>query len=121
MAWWSIYEFEAEGVVSIWVAAVPRSEIPEEYFEANYDAEDDDPFSRFSEELGFGYYNHDSAESNAAADRPKTIERLLGECSCADSYVAEAVAAAERQSLDKTDFEFLLFDVKYSPEVTGVS
>jgi immunity protein 22 of polymorphic toxin system len=121
MAQHSVYEFEAEGVVSIWVATIPRSRIPEDYFQANYDAEDDEPFSPFSEEFGFGYYDHDSVESNASTDRPKTIERLLGECSFAASFVGEAVAAAERLSLDKTDFVFLLYDIKYPPEVTGVS
>jgi hypothetical protein len=120
MARRSVYEFEAKSIVSIWVATVPRSRIPDDYFKEHYGREDDEPFSRFSEDFGFGYYDHDFVDTNGVTDRPESVERLLGECSFSASYLTEAVAAAKRQGLDKTEFVFLLHDIAYPPEVTGV-
>jgi hypothetical protein len=77
----SIYEFEKSGVVSIWVIRLPLSEIPRDYFEAHYGGDDDEPFNQFAEDFGFGYYDVDFAESNSVSGEPKTLERLLGECS----------------------------------------
>jgi hypothetical protein len=121
MARWSVYDFEAKGVVSIWVATVPRRQIPDDYFHEHYGREDDEPFSQFSQDFGFGYYDHDFVDTNGVTDGPKPIERLFGECSYGASYLAQAVTAAKRQNLDKTEFVFLLHDIAYRPEVTGVS
>jgi Immunity protein 22 len=121
MARRSIYEFEAKGTVSIWVATVPRSRIPADYFEEHYGRGDDDPFSRFSEDFGFGYYDHDSSETNGVTGLAKPIAELLGPCSFSTSYIAEADASAKRQSLETNEFVFLLFDIAYRPEATGVS
>jgi hypothetical protein len=117
----SIYEFEAKGTVSVWVAIVPRSRIPADYFEEHYEREDDEPFSRFSEDFGFGYYDHDFVDTNGVTGRAKPIEQLLGPCSFSASYLAAAADAARQQGLDKTAFVFLLYDIEYRPEVTGVS
>jgi hypothetical protein len=121
MARWSVYEFESKGIISIWVATVPRSRIPDDYFEEHYGGEDDEPFTQFSEDFGFGFYDHDFVDTNGVTDRPKPIERLLGECSFSASYLAEAIAAANQQGLDNSEFVFLLRDIAYMPEVTGVS
>ena len=112
----SIYEFEAKGTVSIWVAIVPRSRIPADYFEEHYGREDDGPFSRFAEDFGFGYYDHDFVDMNGVAGRAKPVGELLGPCSFSASYLADAVAAAERQGLDKTAFVFVLHNIAYRPE-----
>lgn len=121
MARRSIYEFEAKGTVSIWVATVSWSRVPADYFEERYGREDDEPFSRFSEDFGFGYYDHDFVDTNGDTGRAKPVEELLGPCSFSASYLTAAVAAAKRQALDKTAFVFLLHDIAYRPEATGVS
>jgi hypothetical protein len=117
----SIYEFEAKGTVSIWVAIVPRRQIPADYFEEHHGRGDDEPFSRFSEDFGFGYYDHDFVDTNGVTGRAKPIEQLLGPCSFSSSYLTEAVSAAKQQGLDRTAFVFLLHNIAYQPEVTGLS
>ena len=121
MARHSIGEFEKKRVVSIWVATVPWRQIPDDYLEEHYGREEGEPFSRFAEDFGFGFYDHDFVSTNAVADQPKSVERLIGECSYSASFLADAVAAAKRQKFEQADFVFLLYDVAYPPKITKVS
>src|SRR5262249_38546255 len=104
MARRSVYEFEAKGVVSIGVATVGRTRLPDACCAEPHAREEDEPSSRFSEDFGFGYNDHDVVDTNWVTDRPKPLERLLGECSFSASYLADAVAAAKRQGFDQTEF-----------------
>ncbi|HEY9226352.1 MAG TPA: immunity 22 family protein [Gemmatimonadaceae bacterium] len=120
MARRSVYEFEKIGVVSIWVATVPLSKIPKTYFEMRED-DDEEAFTPFSNDFGFGWYDHDSVDSNNSSEKPKSLDRLIGECSFSVSFSDKAVAAAKKQGLDKTPAVFLLYDIDYRPKMTGVS
>jgi hypothetical protein len=121
MARHSIGEFEKKGVVSIWVAIVPWRQIPGDYFEEHYGREKDEPFSRFAEDFKFGFYDHDFVDTNAVTDQPKSVERLIGECSYSTSFLAAAGAAVKRHKLEQADFVFLLYDIAYPPKITKVS
>jgi hypothetical protein len=118
----SVYEFEKKGVVSVWVATVPLSRIPKSYFEERYgDDDDEEPFTQFSEDFGFGFFDHDFVDTNASPGRAKSVEDLLGRCSFSSSYVAAATAEAKKRGLEMTQFVFLLYDIEYSPKRTKVS
>jgi hypothetical protein len=120
MARFSVYDFEKKGQVSIWVAIVSWTQLPASYFEAHYGREDDEPFTEFSEDFGFGFYDHDKVDTNGS-EEAKPLEELLGECSFSSSYLTEAVAEAKKRGLDKTSFVFLLHDIEYQPMLTKVS
>ena len=116
----SIYDFEKKGVVSIWLATVPLSRIPNAYLEEHY-GNDEEPFNQFAEDFGFGFYDHDSVDTNASKGRAKPVEDLVGKCSFSTSYVEQAVAEAKKRGLDKTQFVFLMYDIQYAPNRTKVS
>src|SRR5262249_40344815 len=78
-------------------------------------------FNQFSADFGFGYYNVDSHEANNIADGPKSIERLIGECSFSSSFLSKAVAAAKKEGFESPSAVFLLYDIDYRPKKTGVS
>lgn len=118
MARRSIYEYERKGMVSIWVATVPLVRIPEDYFKERYGRGDDEPFNQFSEDFGFGFYDHDFVDTNAVTDHPKTCERLLGECSYSVSFVSAAAADVKRLDRENSEFVFLMYDIEYRPQET---
>jgi len=120
MARLSVYEFESKGMVSIWVAIVPWDRIPAAYFEEHYDREEDEPFTQFSEDFGFGFFDHDFVDTNGAPERAEPVKRLLSQCSFSSSYLEAAVAEARKRGLEKTHFVFLLYDIEYAPKLTNV-
>jgi hypothetical protein len=122
MAKLNAYHFEKQGTVSIWVSTVPWEDLPDSYFEQHYGREDpNDPFTQFSEDFGFGFFDVDEVETNGSPGAPKPMDELLGECSFSSSYVLEAKAQAAVLGLTTTSFVFLLYEMEYQPEKTGVS
>src|SRR5262245_58370406 len=113
----SIYDFEKRGVVSIWVAKVPLSELPDDYFEENF-TDESKPFTRFSLDFGFDFFNFDLVDTNAAKDGPRDVGHLVAECSFSSSYAAEVAKAAKKRGLDTTQYVLLIFDTQYSPRRT---
>jgi hypothetical protein len=120
MARFSVYEFEKKDIVSIWVAIVPWDQLPSVYFKEHYGRDDDEPFTQFSDDFGFGFFDHDFVDTNGSPGQPEPIERLLGQCSFSSSYLQEATAEARKRGLGRTQFVFLLYDIEYQPKTTNV-
>jgi hypothetical protein len=116
----SVYDFEKKGVVSIWVAIVPLSRIPDKYFE-EHRGDEDQPFTQFSEDFGIGFFDHDFVDTNLSHGRARPVEELVGQCSFSSSYVEKVTAEANKRGLQKTQFVFLMFDIEYAPKQTKVS
>jgi Immunity protein 22 len=116
----SIYEFERKNVLSMWVAIVPLSEIPDEYFQQQED-EDENAFTPFSRDFGFGAYGLDSLETNIVGERIKTFDQLVGQLSFSKSFVEQAVAAARKQGLENAQGVFVLYEIDYRPKMAGAS
>jgi len=116
----SIYEFEKKNVLSMWVAIVPLSEIPDAYFQQQED-EDENAFTPFSRDFGFGAYGLDSLETNIVGERIKTFDQLVGQLSFSKSFVDQAVAAAQKQGLENTQGVFVLYEIDYRPKMAGAS
>lgn len=120
MARFNVYKFEKKRRVSIWVAIVPWTELPDDYFQEHCGRKDNEPFTQFSEDFGFDFFDHDSVDTNGS-EVARPIADLLGECSYSSSYVAEAVAQAREFGLETTSYVFLLYDIDYKAKLTKVS
>jgi hypothetical protein len=94
--------------------------MPDAYFEEQY-GDEDKPYNQFAEDFGFGFYDHDSVDTNVSQGRSKPVEDLVGQCSFSSSYVKQVVAEAKKRGLDKTQFVFLMYDIQYAPKRTKVS
>jgi hypothetical protein len=112
--------FDKEGVVSIWAGIVPLDAIPDDYFEERY-GDDDIPLTKFYEDFGFGWFDHDFADANGSTKGPKSLERLIGECSFSSSYLKPAVAQARSLGIETTQQVNLLYDFAYDPQRSGIS
>lgn len=118
----SVYEFEREGFVSVWVAKVPFRQIPADYFTEHYNREDDGtiPFTQFSRDFGFDFYDHDFTEAAVNADNPKPVDALLAGHSYADSFREAVGSVATARGLPTAEFAFLMYNTDYVPARTGI-
>jgi hypothetical protein len=112
--------FGKEGFVSIWVATVPLSQIPDDYFEENY-GDEEKPLTKFYGDFGFGYFDHDFMDTNGSKRTAKSISTLVGQCSYSSSFVDQTVGEAKRRGLDKTQHVILLYDFRYDPKKTKIT
>lgn len=116
---------DQENRVSIWLGIVPLDEIPEDYFQENYQDEDK-PFTHFSADFGFGFYDHDFVEmmtggENVADSVPKPVRFLLDVTSYNDSFLQRALLAANECGITESELAFLMYDFEYDPKVTGIT
>lgn len=93
--------FNKDGYVSIWVAVVPLSKIPDDYFKERY-GDEEVTLTKFYGDFGFGYFDHDFMDTNGSKESAMPIEKLVGACSFSSSYVEEAVAHAKKRGLRNT-------------------
>jgi hypothetical protein len=115
------FECEDRDVVSIWVAHVNFGDIPENYMEYNRDGDDDTPWSKFTHNFGFGYYDDDFVESFLQPSKQKApLYEQLKFLSYSSSFIDDAVREAQERSLDKTAFVFLMYNFAFDPNVTGI-
>ena len=116
------FEAEDEDVVSVWVGVVPKSEIPEDYFEEHYSDDDGDPFNAFSTDFGFGFYDHDFVEPAGSEDGSVVpIEDALADASYSKSYRGAVAKRAAELGITRSSFVFLMFNFKYDPAVTKIT
>lgn len=106
-----------ECLVSVWVAKRPISEIPKKYFAENYEGEDDEPFNQFSQDFGFGYYDHDFVEG-AGLKTSSPVAAIISSASYGNSF-CQAVGAAS--AIKNTEHVFLMYNFRYDPIQTGVT
>jgi Immunity protein 22 len=108
-----------DGFVSIWIAPEVTEQEVDDYLaeveDFDPDGENEEAFSRFAEEFGLLWYDHDYMEA-AYENSPAPVERLLEGASFSSSFLSEAVEAAKKSSLTKAQSAILLYDVAYETE-----
>ena len=96
------FQVEGENVVSVWVPIQPMTEMPVGYFEENSSDDDEEPFTRFSANFGFGFYDHDFAESGLTADGSEVpVGELLQRVSYGRTFNEAASSRAEGFGIDR--------------------
>src|SRR5215211_5312349 len=113
-----------DGFVSIWLAPeITEQEIDDylaEVEDFDPDGENEEAFSRFAEEFGLLWYDHDFMEA-AFENAPVPVARLLEGASFSESFLSEAAEAAKKASLTTAQAAILLYDVAYETEHGAVS
>ncbi len=110
---------DKENRISIWIGVCPLIEIPEDYFKETY-TDQDQPFTHFSEDFGFGFFDHDFVEMNCSRSGRKSVRDLLPVHSYSASFLEAASTAAEQPGMDETELIFLMYNFEYDPELTGI-
>jgi len=107
-----------DGMVSVWIApAISEQEIDDylaEVEDFDPDEENDEPFSRFAEEFGLFWYDHEFLEA-AFESGAVPVEKLLDGASYSKSFLTDAVAAAKNAGLSTGQAAILLYEVAYDP------
>jgi WD40 repeat protein len=94
---------EEKNAVSVWVAKHISQTIFEEYLAEDYSDDGDRPISRFAEDLGVSFYDHDFVEG-ISLERPLLVAELIGRLSYGDTFAIEADKAAEAMQLGDQRF-----------------
>jgi hypothetical protein len=95
-------EFEKDGVVSIWVGLT--------------DGEDDlVEFDVLQDLCGVGYYDLASQEGNCFDYKRVSLKELLDEMSYSNSFISEALKAAQKKGLSEGLWVTLQYDFEYDP------
>lgn len=105
---------EQTGVVSIWVGSFPTVELLEEYLKEQYE-DDDVPISRFADDTGLDWYDHDLLEAQRY-DEPLPVSVAISPLSFSASYIDAATEAAVRLGMGPIDTVVLLIDCSYTSE-----
>ena len=107
-----------DGFVSIWMAPeIAEQEIDDylaEVEDFDPEGENEEPFSKFAEEFGLLWYDHDFMEASYESS-VVPVEQLLKGASFAASFLKESVAAAKTAGLANAQAAILLYDVAYDP------
>src|SRR5688572_17271377 len=90
-----------DGFVSIWIAPEITEQEVDDYLaeveDFDPDGENEEGFSRFAEEFGLLWYDHDFMEA-AFENAPVPVGRLLEGASFSESFLSEAAEAAKKAS-----------------------
>lgn len=85
-------------VVDVWVGRFTSEATFRDYLRETYsDDEDESPISKFAEDMGETYYNHDFREAGYHGGPSSDLKTLLDGYSFASSYSAPAIAEYSRQ------------------------
>jgi immunity protein 22 of polymorphic toxin system len=108
-----------DGFVSIWIAPEITEQEVDDYLaeveDFDPDGENEEAFSRFAEEFGLLWYDHDFMEA-AFENAPAPVGRLLEGASFSESFLSEAAEAAKKASLTTAQAAILLYDVAYATD-----
>ena len=84
----------------IWIGAFPDEAAFNEYFEEGEDREEDEPVSRFAEEQGIGFYDHDFFATWFGVDNIDTVCREMFSDNMDLSEIRAAVSNSPRTSFN---------------------
>jgi WD40 repeat protein len=103
---------EEENAVSIWLAKVSQTSF-EEYLAEDY-SDDERPISRFAEDLGVSFYDHDCVEATTP-ERPLLIAELIVMFSYGETFAIEVDTETKTMRLSDERFNaaVALYDQRF--------
>src|ERR1700733_3012900 len=105
---------EEEYAVSVWVANGISQTIFDEYLAEDYSDDEDRPISRFAEDLGVSFYDHDFMDA-APQEQPVFVAELMNRISYGETFAIEADKAANARGLGDQRFDTIvaLYDQRF--------
>ena len=112
--------FKKKNKVSVWVSTHPYADIPDEYFEETFFKNNTRAKNQWSNNFNIRYFAPEYLETNGATQGTINIEKAVGECSYADSFIKNLLNKAKKKKLTDITWIVLLYEYEYSARVTGV-
>lgn len=109
-------ESDIDGWVAVWAGAFPKKSDFNAYLKETYGDEDDDetPISQFAADLKQPFYDHDYVFGEWYKGKPRSVEAMLEGWRGADSFVAEAVAAAKKKKVADGNTIIIAYDHQFN-------
>lgn len=112
--------FQKKNKVSVWVSTHPYADIPDEYFEETLFKNGTRAKNQWSENFKIRYFAPEHLETNGAMEGTIQIEKAIGECSYADSFIKNLMSKAKKKDLLSITWAVLLYEFEYSNKHTGM-
>lgn len=109
------YNFEKEGIVSVWYSTASYDQIPDSYFE-----EDEAGLDQWARNFMIAAYDPENMETNGAESGTLPILDVIGPCSYSHSYGEAVKHKIEKMSDTKISWLILLFDYEYRPKKSKI-
>lgn len=114
------FDFSKKNKVSVWVSEFPYADIPDEYFEEQFNAKKTRATNTWSKNFRMTNFNPDSLETNGAHEGTVNIIKAAGECSFSSSYIKQLNSKAKKKKIEKVTWIVLLFEYEYSVKQSSV-
>ena len=112
--------FKKKNKVSIWVSQHPYADIPDAYFEERFSKNNTRARNTWSDNFNMRYFSPDHLETNGAMTGIVNIEKVVSECSYADSFIKNLISKAQKKKLLDITWVVLLYEFEYSARISGV-
>lgn len=112
--------FQKKNKVSVWVSTHQYADIPDEYFEETFFKNNTRARNQFSDNFKIRYFSPEYLETNGATEGTISIEKAVGECSYADSFIKNLMSKAKKKGLLNITWVVLLYEFEYSNKQTGI-
>jgi len=101
-----------DGCVSIWLCSFDGSSELDQYLREQYE-NDDAPVSKFAEDAGISWYDHDFLEAALSQGKDGVLGTIWEGLSYSSSFAAEAMAAIRERGLEGENAVLLLYRYAY--------
>jgi len=112
--------FQKKNKVSVWVSTHPYADIPDEYFEETFFKNNTRAKNQWTNNFKIRYFTPEYLETNGAMEGTIKIEKAVGECSYADSFIKNLMNKAKKKDLLSITWVVLLYEFEYSNKQTGM-
>lgn len=106
--------FEAEGILSLWIGHFAGEDDLFEYVDFRYD-DDGNSSCQFALDAGLGWFDHDFQEAHYTEAGLTDAAQVLVGHSYSASFIEPAVAAITQFRRPQDNAVFILYDVAYNP------
>ena len=107
-------DLKRDGYVSVWFGNFDSESEFEAYIFEEYGKGGDLPLSKFAEDSGIGWYDHDFREAEFSQQGVVSVRKLLLGTSSSNSFIDNVIAKAKEKDIEEANSFFLLFDFDYS-------
>ena len=114
------FDFSKKNKVSVWVSQFPYADIPDEYFEEQFNAKKTRATNTWSKNFRMKNFDPENLETNGAHEGTVELIKAAGECSFSSSYIEKLNSKAKKKKIEKITWIVLLFEYEYSVKQSSV-
>ena len=114
------FDFTKKNKVSVWVSQFPYADIPDEYFEEQFNAKKTRATNTWTKNFRMKNFDPEYLETNGAEEGTVELIKSAGECSFSSSYIEKLNSKAKKKKIERITWIVLLFEYEYSVKQSSI-